>query len=328
MGVDNSPSLSGFSPSHLIIILIASSALSSEISCLFSNNNYPIILIHGFLGWGREEMSDYHYWGGSHDFEAIFRSAGYTVFTVSVGPISPNWERAVETYYQIKGGQLDYGANHSQERGYSQKPEGKSFTGLYPQWDENHPVHIIGHSQGGQTAKMLDYLLKTAFNNEESVLLHDAHRGWIKSITTISTPHNGTTLVPIMLDIFPFALNLAPWFGGIENNSLDRLYNFDLEHWGLEKKPDESTNNYFKSSNVSSICLLIKFNSKDLIRSHVPQIPELQLIVSEYLQLIIHHHLIRYTDFQLSLKLPYFPFIRMATSNGPRPEPTISICPG
>ena len=49
-----------------------------------------------------------------------------------------------------------------------------------------------------------------------------------------------------MLDLFPFALNLAPWFGGIENNTLDKLYNFDLEHWRLEKNPGESTYNYFK----------------------------------------------------------------------------------
>ena len=57
-----------------------------------------------------------------------------------------------------------------------------------------------------------------------------------------------------MLDVFPFAPNLAPWFGGIENNSLDKLYNFDLEHWGLEKGAGESINDYFKrlsNSNVS-----------------------------------------------------------------------------
>lgn len=230
------------------------------ISHLYSNNNYPVILIHGFLGWGREEMSNYHYWGGSHDFEAIFRDAGYMVYTVSVGPISPNWERAVETYYQIKGGQLDYGANHSKERGYNPKPEGKSFAGLYPQWDENHPVHIIGHSQGGQTAKMLDYLLKTVFNNEESELLHDSQKGWIKSITTISTPHNGTTLAPIILEMFPFTHNLAPWLGLLEGDKIESLYDFDLDHWGLKKLPDESFNHYIKRvkaspvSNAENLC--------------------------------------------------------------------------
>ena len=80
-----------------------------SISRLFSQNSYPIILIHGFLGWGRDEMAGYYYWGGRTDLEAVLREDGYEVYTVSVGPISPNFDRAIETFYQIKGGQVDYG---------------------------------------------------------------------------------------------------------------------------------------------------------------------------------------------------------------------------
>ncbi|TKI08462.1 lipase, partial [Bacillus wiedmannii] len=29
-------------------------------------NNYPIILVNGFAGWGREEMLGVKYWGGVH----------------------------------------------------------------------------------------------------------------------------------------------------------------------------------------------------------------------------------------------------------------------
>jgi hypothetical protein len=32
---------------------------------------------------------------------------GHVVFVVSVGPVSSNWERAIEVYYQLKGGQAD-----------------------------------------------------------------------------------------------------------------------------------------------------------------------------------------------------------------------------
>ena len=68
--------------------------------CLFSRNNYPIVLVHGLFGWGKEEMGDYRYWGGTSDLEVIIENAGYTVYTVSVGPISSNWDRDVEVYYQ------------------------------------------------------------------------------------------------------------------------------------------------------------------------------------------------------------------------------------
>ena len=29
----------------------------------------PIFLLHGFLGWGRDEIKDFHYWGGKFDLE-------------------------------------------------------------------------------------------------------------------------------------------------------------------------------------------------------------------------------------------------------------------
>jgi triacylglycerol lipase len=91
---------------------------------------------------------------------------------------------------------------------------------------------------------MLEILLKESYEGEDSPLLANNYKGWIKSITTISTPHNGTTLVPIMLDVFPFSLNLAPWFGSIDNKAIDQLYSFDLEHWGLEKRFDESFDSF------------------------------------------------------------------------------------
>ena len=230
-----------------------------SISILFSQNTSPIILIHGFLGWGRDEMAGYYYWGGRMDLESELKNAGFEVYTVSVGPISSNWDRAIEAFYQIKGGQVDYGNKKAGEYGFIQKPKNKKYEGLYPKWDKKHPVHIISHSQGGQTAKMLELLLNNLYENEDSHLLSSIHRGWIKSITTISTPHNGSTLVPIMLDTFPFALNLAPWFGSIDNKTIDAFYSFDLEQWGLEKRTGEAFDDYFSRLKQSPLS-----NSKNL----------------------------------------------------------------
>jgi len=233
--------------SSLVLLLIC------FIGILLAQNTYPIVLIHGFLGWGRDEMAGYYYWGGKTDLETELKLSGYEVYTVSVGPISPNWDRAIEAFYQIKGGQVDYGNDKAEKQGIIQRPAGKNYPGLYPQWDERHPIHLIGHSQGGSTAKMLEVLLKTAIATETSPLLSNTHVGWISSVTTISTPHNGTTLVPLMLDAFPFALNLAPWFGGIENETIDRLYSFDLEHWQLERKPHESFSEYYNRIALSPV---------------------------------------------------------------------------
>ena len=64
---------------------------------------------------------------------------------------------------------------------------------------------------GGQTARMLQYLLSQEFfidesinQKEESKLLGNVHNRWIKSITSISTPHDGTTLTEIVTKTIPF----------------------------------------------------------------------------------------------------------------------------
>ena len=92
-------------------------------SFIIASNNHPIILVHGFIGWGRDEMNGYYYWGGKMDLESYLRSMGYDVYTVSVGPISSNWDRAIEMFYQIKGGSVDYGKSHSEKFNINQFPD-------------------------------------------------------------------------------------------------------------------------------------------------------------------------------------------------------------
>ncbi len=219
-----------------------------SISSLFAQNNYPIVLVHGFLGWGPEEMVGYKYWGGFWDIEEYLEGKGFNIITTSVGPVSSNWERAVELYYQLKGGQVDYGKNHADKFGVIQRPAGKVYDGLYPEWDSEHPVHLLGHSMGGQTVRMLDYLLENSFftdslktQNEESELLGQSHSGWIKSITTISSPHNGTTYFDVKLKMLPFFQN----FIGLAAVIGSDFYDFDLQQWDLEQKEGESWQEYY-----------------------------------------------------------------------------------
>ena len=82
----------------------------SSIMTVFSGSTPSRLIMARYgSGWGRDEMAGYYYWGGKTDLETELKSSGYGVYTVSVGPISPNWDRAIEAFYQIKGGQVDYG---------------------------------------------------------------------------------------------------------------------------------------------------------------------------------------------------------------------------
>ena len=97
-------------------------------------------------------------------------------------------------YHQLKGGQVDYGANHSKKYGLIQKPSDKIYKGLYMEWGSNNPVHLVGHSMGGQTARMLQYLLENEIFiddslgfTEDSDLLGKSKEGWVSSITSLAT---------------------------------------------------------------------------------------------------------------------------------------------
>ena len=58
------------------------------INLIWASNNFPIFLVHGFMGWGRDELSHHFYWGGEEDLQGILQEEGFIVHTLSVGPIS------------------------------------------------------------------------------------------------------------------------------------------------------------------------------------------------------------------------------------------------
>lgn len=217
--------------------------LPSSVS-LSASTQAPIIFVHGFLGFGPDEaFNAFHYWGGLTDVVKDLNNQGYPAYAASVGPISSNWDRAVELYYYIKGGTPDYGKIHSTKFGHKQQIT-RSYKGVYPQWDNKHPISLVGHSMGGTTIRKLITLLEKGDHQEQgdagsSSLFAGNKRGWIKSAVSISTPHNGTSLTNIfgvgsstfMLDALNSVASLA---GGFGSNS---LYDFDLDQWGLERNP-------------------------------------------------------------------------------------------
>jgi len=206
-------------------------------------NTYPVIFVHGFAGFGRSELLGYKYWGGLTDLQEQLKTrySNQLVATAVVGPFSSNWDRAAELFYQIKGGCVDYGALHAAANSHLERPEntfhnGRTcYPGLYPAWDASHPVHLITHSMGGQTARMLVQML--AANGapaNPSLFPYAVNASWVKSVTTIATPNDGTTLAYRIVDWVPFVQQLVTGIAGIAGSTgADKLYDFKLDQWGV-----------------------------------------------------------------------------------------------
>jgi len=239
-------------------------ALGSAALPALAANNYPVILVHGFAGFGRTEMLGYKYWGGLNDLQTQLQAkySDQLVATAVVGPFSSNWDRAVELFYQIKGGCVDYGMLHANAAGHLRKPEavyhnGRScYPGLYPQWDANHPVHMITHSMGGQTSRMLVQLLAAnGAPSNPSLFPYAVNANWVKSVTTISTPNDGTTLAYRITDWVPFVQQLVLGIAGIADaTGATQIYDFKLDQWGIgAQMPGESFDAYMARVMSSSL---------------------------------------------------------------------------
>lgn len=205
--------------------LLMLASLLSAAPAAMAANNAPVVLVHGAMGFGPDTFpgKGFLYWGGYHDIAALLQTyhGPHTVFTASVGPIASNWDRAAELYAQIKGGCVDYGATHVAKHatpGEVQKPPGKCWAAdpihnpdhyplaFYPQWDAAHPLHMIGHSQGGTTIRALVQLLEHGSPEGDEgggELYRGGKVGWIKSVVTLSAPHNGTTLSDAVIAVLP-----------------------------------------------------------------------------------------------------------------------------
>ncbi|HDE8991636.1 TPA: hypothetical protein PD548_000337 [Staphylococcus aureus] len=218
-------------------------------------NKYPIILAHGFSGYPDESKPAVlpPYWGGNKvDLDKELNKQGYDVREGGMSPFGSDYDRALELYYYIKGGTVDYGAYHAEKFGHDRY--GKTYEGIYPEWEPGKKVHLVGHSFGGQTIQVLEDMLRNGVSEEIDyqkkhggelpTIFKGGNYNMVSSVTTVATPHNGT-FISDKLGNKPLVRKL---FFDILKHTSNKYTKADygLEPWGLKQRDDESYLQYLK----------------------------------------------------------------------------------
>ncbi len=218
---------------------------------------YPYVLVHGLAGWGGAVgiNSVASYWGMmTGNIPDHLRGEGIKVYEASVGPFSSAWDRACELYAQLIGSTVDYGAAHSAEHGHDRY--GKQYsTPLYPDWGKEteggqlQKINLVGHSFGGTTIRLMTSLLeygceaeKLASPDDVSELFTGGKGDYINSVTTLCSPHNGSTLYYVVdqENLIPTLLGLAQATSGVTGLVADNVVDLQLEHFGIFSKDENA----------------------------------------------------------------------------------------
>ena len=220
-------------------------------------NDAPFVFVHGFNGWGGSEDINgvLPYWGATTgNLMQYLQFEGYECYSASVGPLNSAWDRACELYAQLIGATVDYGEAHSKE--FNHERYGRTYYDpLVPDWgklDEAgkiKQIHLIGHSFGGTTVRMLIQLLTEGSEAERAVtpaedlsgLFTGGKSDWVKSATAICTPHNSATIYyPLKaLGLDKIVQFLSYLYVGIVGRSSINggFVDFHMEQFGLSEEP-------------------------------------------------------------------------------------------
>ncbi len=222
-------------------------------------NDCAIVLVHGYAGFGQDGPLGLNNWGGRQDLCVALRERGYETRAVAIGPLSSNWDRACELFAAIRGGRVDYGEAHARSAGHARF--GGEYRGFMPDWGEARRVHLVGHSMGGQTCRVLVHLLEEGSAQERTVspaselspLFAGGKSGeaaWVVSVTTLSAPHDGTPMAYFFSAPRRRTRSLCSWLywqaAPSRRQGICTTFGLDLhlEAWGLAPAPGESCGHF------------------------------------------------------------------------------------
>lgn len=181
-------------------------------------------------------MGNLSYWAGAEKKDD-------RVLVPDLGPLTSIHDRARELFYYLKGGTVDYGLEHSRECGHAQF--GRIYTqGHYQEWDDDHPIHFVGHSTGAQVVRVLQQMLA----DKKFEGFDNTNADWVLSLTSLSGVLNGSTRIYLdgirpedgrsltsicLLQLLRVGVVIYEW---LDIPVLKKYYGFGFDHYGMSWK--------------------------------------------------------------------------------------------
>ena len=215
------------------------------------------VFCHGMLGFGEDELVNKFmpYWGGfSGSLPKRLRKQGYEAVAPSFSSIGGAWDRACEVYAALTGTTVDYGIAHSKKYGHDRY--GKTYEkAMLPNWGQPaddggiQRIHLLGHSFGGATVRMLSHLMTYGSEEERAVtpadelspLFAGGKGDWRKGVTAIAGPFEGTTVIDAIGILVP-TLKVISFVGLANimgNTPFRKVYDMQLVQWKITSDRDK-----------------------------------------------------------------------------------------
>lgn len=215
------------------------------------------VFCHGMLGFGEDELINKFmpYWGGlSGSIPKRLRKQGYEAVAPSFSSIGGAWDRACEVYAALTGTRVDYGKAHSKKYGHARY--GKTYeTAMLPNWGkiaddgEIQRIHLFGHSFGGATVRMLSHLMTYGSPEERAVtdpddlspLFAGGKGDWLKTVTAIAGPFDGTTVIDAIGILVPTlkVISFVGFANIMGNTPFRKIYDMQLTQWKITSDRDK-----------------------------------------------------------------------------------------
>ena len=242
----------------LLAVTLAASLLTlpaSASSYRSGGSKYPVVLVHGLLGWGSydEINSIVPYWGMSTGNIADYLALrGYKAYEASVGPLSSAWDRACELYAQLTGTRVDYGAAHAAKYGHERYGvDYGQYSKLIPNysWSAVNKINLVGHSFGGATSRLFEDIMAEGSDEEKaattdgslSPFFQGGKGDWVYSITALAAPSNGTTFIEANEDFTAAVAQLTTDMAkALGITKYKGVYDFQLNQFGIYKNNNET----------------------------------------------------------------------------------------